>query len=185
MAKRGKGGRFVKTATKTASKARRSSGTVAMVVAAPRAVTRTRTVHVQAKRKRGGGRRRSKGGGGGIKPLHVLAGGLALGYLTGSGAPPALSFVKTAIDKVPGSKTFGPAGIVAAGAFAFNHFKPNKYAKLIGLVSLGVAAYQVGTKGTEFKWVGDADDDDSIADVGADDDYDVGDPDDGDGGDGF
>jgi hypothetical protein len=125
--------------------------------------TKTRRVTVKAKR------RRARGGGGGavpLLPLAVIAGGLA--YLTGPQGP---KFVTQNLAKVPGVKTFGAAAVAGVGCLAIDRFvKPNRYLRIAGYVGIVLAAMQVGTKGTGFKWLGDDDGGTGAYDLEGDDD---------------
>lgn len=132
------------------------SATTAIVVAPMRA---------PAKRKsHGGGKkhhakkhhRRSKGGGG-IKLMHVAlaAGGLA--YLTSDASP--IKVIPEYAAKIPGAKTFGNTTMAGLACLAADRFvKRNKWLRLAGIAGVVAGALQVGSKGTDFKWLGDADD---------------------------
>jgi hypothetical protein len=157
-----------KRAGKTTPKARTRTKTI----------TKTRTRTVVAKPAR---RRRARGGGfgGGVPliPLAVVAGGLA--YLTGSQGP---KFVTENLAKLPGVKTFGATAIAGVGLLAVDRWvKPNRYLRLAGYAGIVLAAMQVGSKGTGFKWLGDSTDssgsydlegDDDVEDIEGDDDDD-------------
>lgn len=152
------------------------------------AMTRTtRTVHVHHKPKRSGGKRKG-GGSGPMKLTHLALATAGLAFVTKAGA--TAGFQKTindAMDKVPGTKTFGATAMLGVAALAVDRFvKPNKWLKLLGTAGIVLAAAQVGSKGTEFKFLGDDSDSetgdydlegDDIEDVGDDDD-DIGDDED-------
>jgi hypothetical protein len=144
MARKGQfkkgGGRVGSGHTKKRSKSR------AMVHTKTRYVTRS--APKKHRRRRGGG----KGGGmPRLLPLAITAAGLA--YLTGANGP---TFVKENVAKIPGVKTFGAPATLGLGALAVDRFvKPNRWLKLAGVAGLVLAAFQVGTKGPDFKWVGD------------------------------
>jgi hypothetical protein len=60
------------------------------------------------------------------------------------------------MDKVPGTKTFGATAMLGIGALAIDRWvKPNRWLKLLGTAGVVLAAAQIGTKGTEFKFLGD------------------------------
>lgn len=150
-------GRFVKSKSHHRS-ASKSRGTTALVV--------RETVAVQAPRKRKshGARhyatakprkRRSGGGGGGIKLTHVAlaAGGLA--YLTGAQSP--IQAIPNAVAKLPGAKTLGNTTMAGLACLAADRFvKRNKWLRLAGIAGVVAGALQVGAKGTDFQWLGDA-----------------------------
>ena len=146
MARKGqfkKGGGRVGGATKTK---RRRTASRAMT-------TTTRHVHHAApvRRRRRGGRGRSSGGGVRLMPLALAAVGLS--YLTGAHGP---AFVRTNVAKIPGVKTFGATAVTGVALLAIDRYvKPNKWLKLAGIAGVVLAAVQVGTKGADFKWLGD------------------------------
>jgi hypothetical protein len=113
-------------------------------------------------------RSRSRRRGAGINMMLLGAATLGLAYLTGSSSP--VSQIPAMAAKIPGAKTFGAPAVVGIGALAVNHFRPNKWLKLLGAAGIVLAAAQVGSKGTNFSWVGDDDDVADIDDVGDDDD---------------
>jgi hypothetical protein len=169
MPARNSKGRFIKGGRR---RARRSPS---------HAVVKYRTKHVTKYRTRrvgggGGGRRRSRRSakGGRLSLLHIIGGGLALGYLSGSQGPAA---VKNIAAKIPGQKTFGTAAVLGGTALAIDKWvKPNKWLRIAGYIGVGYAAVKAGEQGTAFKWVGDVGDDydmsgdDDMADVEGDDD---------------
>jgi hypothetical protein len=114
-------------------------------------------------------RRRSSRRGTGINMVHLGAATLGLAYLTGAASP--IKQIPTMAAKIPGAKTFGAPAVVGVTALAVNHFRPNKWLKLLGAAGIVLAAARVGEKGSSFSWVGD---DDDVADF----DDDVGDDDD-------
>jgi hypothetical protein len=140
-----------------------------------KAITRYRTRTVTKTRYRSRGRvrrRRHHSRGGRHNLMHLAIAGAGLAYLT-SASSPAPS-INAALDKVPGSKTFGKTATAGLLCLAADRFiKRNKWLHAAGVVGLVAAAVQAGTQGTGFKWVGDddfiGDDDDFIGDVEGDD----------------
>lgn len=136
----------------------------------------TRTVHVhhKAKRRRGG-----KSGGGALKLTHIALATAGLAFATKPGTGFQAS-VNSFMEKVPGTKTFGATAMLGIGALAIDRFvKPNKWLKLLGTAGIVLAAAQVGSKGADFKFLGDDEtgDFDLADDIGDDDigDDDIGD----------
>ena len=83
--------------------------------------------------------------------------------------------INDAMDKVPGTKTFGATAMMGVIALGVDRFiKPNKWLKLLGTAGIVLAAAQVGTKGSDFKFLGD----ESSGDYDLSGDDDVGDDDD-------
>lgn len=155
MPKRNSKGQYVKGghhARKSHSRAR--STTTAIVVAAPRAAARRsspRHAVKHTKRRRG----HSKSGGGGVKLVHLAVAGAGLAYLTGDNSP--IAAIPAAVAKIPGAKTFGnttAAGLVCLGVDRF--VKRNKWLRYAGIVGVIAGALQVGAKGKDLKWLGDA-----------------------------
>lgn len=144
------------------------------------AITHTsRTVHVHHKARR---RRRHGGGGGPMKLTHLALATGALAFITkAGGAKDDFSTkINEAMANVPGTKTFGATAMLGIGALAVDRFiKPNKWLKLLGTAGIVLAAAQVGSKGSDFKFLGDNDvgDYDLADDLGDDDlgDDDIGD----------
>lgn len=144
------------------------------------------TAPKKRKRRRGGARRahrrggRRRHGGGGINMLHLGLATAALGYATSASGP---EFIRTNAAKIPGAATFGTAAAIGVAGLAFDRFvKPNKWAKLLGVAGVVLAAAKIGEQGKDFKFLGDGD---TTADVGDDDvgdddvaDLDMGDDDD-------
>lgn len=156
MPKRNSKGQFVKGGGKRKARRSRSSGGGALVVVGSRAPTRTRTRTVVVKRK---ARRRSGGkSGGGIKPLHLALAAAGVAFLAGPRTP--VKKVPELMNKVPGAKTFGPEAVLGVACLAANKWvKPNKWLKLAGYAGIVAAAMKVGQQGTDFKYVGDVDED--------------------------
>jgi hypothetical protein len=114
-------------------------------------------------------RRSRRRRGAGLNMVHLGAATLGLAYLTGAASP--IKQVPAMAAKIPGAKTFGAPAVVGVSALAINHFRPNKWLKLLGAAGIVLAAARVGEKGSQFSWVGDDDDDVAdIDDVGDDDD---------------
>jgi hypothetical protein len=151
------------------------------------AMTHTsRTVHVhhKAKRKSGG----KRGASGPMKLTHLALATAGLAFVTKTGATEGFQkSINEAMDKVPGTKTFGATAMLGIGMLAVDRFiKPNKWLKLLGTAGIVLAAAQIGSKGTDFKFLGDDSEetgdydlegDDDIEDIGDDDD-DIGDDED-------
>jgi hypothetical protein len=150
------------------------------------AMTHTsRTVHVHHKAKRKGG---GKGASGPMKLTHLALATAGLAFVTKTGATEGFQkSINEAMDKVPGTKTFGATAMLGIGMLAVDRFiKPNKWLKLLGTAGIVLAAAQIGSKGTDFKFLGDDSEetgdydlegDDDIEDIGDDDD-DIGDDED-------
>jgi hypothetical protein len=135
----------------------------------------TRTVHVHHKAKRKGGGKR-KGSGGGMKLTHLALATAGLAFVTKAGATSGFQkSINDAMDKVPGTKTFGATAMLGVAALAVDRFvKPNKWLKLLGTAGIVLAAAQIGSKGTDFKFLGD----DSTGDYELEGDEDIEDVDD-------
>jgi hypothetical protein len=92
-----------------------------------------------------------------MKLTHLALATAGLAFVTKAGA--TSGFQKTindAMDKVPGTKTFGATAMLGVGALVVDRFiKPNKWLRLLGTAGVVLAASQVGSKGTDFKWLGD------------------------------
>ena len=130
--------------------------------------TKTRNVHHKAKRRRGHSR-----SGGPIKIVPLALTAAALAYVTGANGP---AFVRENVAKLPGAKTFGNTATLGVACLAVDRWlKPNRYLKYAGWIGIALAAMQVGTKGSDFKWLGDGDD---LGDLEGDDDDDMGGDDD-------
>jgi hypothetical protein len=149
----------------------------------------TRTVHVHHKAKRKGGGKRKGSGGGGMKLTHLALATAGLAFVTKAGATTGFQkSINDAMDKVPGTKTFGATAMLGVAALAVDRFvKPNKWLKLLGTAGIVLAAAQIGSKGTDFKFLGDDSEtgdyelegDEDIEDVDdIEDDDDIGDDDD-------
>lgn len=145
-------------------------------------IVRTRTNTVVRTRRapaRKAARRHRRHGSGTPKLLHIAAAAAALAYVTGPKGP---EMVRTYGAKIPGSATFGVPAVVGLAALAVDRFaKPNKWLKLLGVAGIVLAASKVGEMGTDFKYVGDADeyagDLEDVGDEGDLGDDDVGDDD--------
>jgi hypothetical protein len=122
-----------------------------------------------------GRRRRSRHGGGmGMSIAKIGGATLGLAYLLGDATP--IPSATAMAMKIPGAKTFGAPAAVGVAALAVDRFiKPNRWLKLLGVAGVVLAAAKVGSQGSGFKWVGDADDITGDLDLGDDDD--VGDED--------
>lgn len=143
-----------------------------------RALTRSGGRSVRRRSGGGGGRRRSRrggGGGGGVTAGKLAITAVALGALLGDTSAnatqtKAIEFV----NKIPGSKTFGPVAVAGVALGAIGQFtsiggaRLRPWLKAAGAVGLIVAALKVGVENTGFKFVGDDDDDDELMDVDAD-----------------
>ncbi len=115
--------------------------------------------------------RRRGGGGGGVNLMHLGGAALGLAYVTQN-----VESVKSMAAKIPGAKSVGAPAAIGIMALAVDRFAyKNKWLKLLGAAGIVLAAAQVGTKGKDFKWVGDGDD--YTADVSGDDDDIAGDDD--------
>jgi hypothetical protein len=125
--------------------------------------TRTRTVVVRR------AARRARGAVGGMRWTHLAAGAAAISYLASAKGPAA---VRNLAMKIPGSATFGPAATIGLACLAADKFvKPNRFLKAAGWAGVVIAAAQFGSKGMDFKWVGDhANDDVADLELGDDDD---------------
>lgn len=126
--------------------------------------------------------RRGGASGGHVPLLPLIVGGAALGYATSASGP---AFIRDTANKIPGSKTFGPAATLGAAALVVDRYvHRNKWLRYAGYAGIALAALQLGQKNSTFKWVGDADDvgDYDLSDVEGDDDVsgddDMGDADD-------
>jgi len=117
--------------------------------------TKTRRVYVggSKRRRRSGGRK----GSGPMKLTHLALATAGLAFITKAGATAGFQkSINDAMDKVPGTKTFGATAMLGLGLLAIDRFvKPNKWLKLAGTAGIVLAAAQVGTKGSEFKFLGD------------------------------
>lgn len=154
-------GRFVRASSRSAP----SRAITVRRRAAPLARTRTRTVVVRRSA------RRARAAIGGIRPIHLAVGAAAISYLASSSGP---AVIRNFAAKIPGSATFGPAATIGLGCLAVDKWiKPNRYLRAAGYAGIVIAAAQFGSKGANFRWVGDHDD---VADLDIGDD--VGDDDD-------
>jgi len=98
-------------------------------------------------------RRRSsrRGGAGNPSLLQSLVAAAAVGYVIEN-----VPSVTELASKIPGAKTFGNAAAIGAVALGVDHFVyRNKWVRLIGVGGAMIAAYQLGTKKFNVKWVGD------------------------------
>lgn len=154
MPKRNSRGRFVKSGHRSSHRSRGRRTTTAIVVAAPRAVTRARPRVVYKKKHHRRGRRHS---GGGMNIKHLAIAGAGLAFLTSAASP--IQAIPNAVSKIPGAKTFGATTMAGIACLGIDRYiKPNKWLKAAGIVGVIAGALQVGAKGTDFKWVGDAGD---------------------------
>jgi hypothetical protein len=152
--KRDSKGHFVKrghaaTTHKAMTHRRRSSPQTVTVIRQTRTGAPAKATH---KRRR----RSHAGGGGGMKLTHLAIAGAGLAYLTSASSP--LQFIPQNVAKIPGAKTFGnaaTAGLVCLGIDRF--VKKNRWLRAAGVIGVVLGAVQLGTKGKDFKWVGDAD----------------------------
>lgn len=160
---RSKSGRFVKR-SRTASPSR------AMVISRPRGGSMRRrspsvVVVKQAARRTA---RRARGAVAGMNWKHLAVGAAAISYLASAKGPQA---IKTMAAKIPGSTTFGPAATIGLSCLAVDKWvKPNRYLRAAGWAGVVLAAAQFGSKGADFKWVGDDGDDVADLDISGDDD---------------
>lgn len=152
MPARRKNGRFVKSSHRR--RARRAAPRRTRTVYKTRRVTWPDGTYVGGgKRRRGHRRHRGHGGGVGLKHLAIAGAGLA--FLTGAGSP--IQAIPTNIAKLPGAKTFGGPAVAGLACLAVDRFfHRNKWLRAAGWIGVGLAAVQVGTKGKDFAWVGDA-----------------------------
>jgi hypothetical protein len=132
-----------------------------------KALVHTKTKYVtrnapKAKRK---SHRRHRGGyTGGVTLGKVIVAGAALGYLFSESGPSA--GLRQTVDKVPGVKTFGAPAVVGAIALGVDHFMyKSPWLRAAGLVGVAAAALTLGAKNKDFKFLGDADDDEFVGDV--------------------
>lgn len=141
--KRNSKGHFVKSGG--GSRRRRSSSTRAIVVAAPRTITRTRTrtVRVRSSRRHGGG------GGGHTNLKHkaeAMVYGALLGYIETNNAD--------TYAKIPTMGKLPTELVIGAALTAFS--KKSKHVDLAAIVALGIGANKLAKQG--FKISGDFDD---------------------------
>jgi hypothetical protein len=89
--------------------------------------------------------------------LHLAVATAGLAFITKAGATTGFQkSINDMMDKVPGTKTFGATAMLGIGALAIDRWvKPNKWLRLLGTAGVVLAAAQIGTKGTEFKFLGD------------------------------
>ena len=153
-------GRFVKSGHhhRKASKSRRS---VALVVAAPRVVTR-RSVAVSH---RGGHGHKGKGKRrhhhhAGVTMGKIILAGVVLGSVAETNNGPAGATVYNMVQKLPGIKTFG--GAVTTGLYLgalgkytrFGRGRAGAWLRAAGVIGLAGAALKIGAQGTKFQWRG-------------------------------
>ncbi len=120
--------------------------------------------------------RKRRGRGGGMSLVHLAVAGAGLAYLTGAATP--VKAITDNIAKIPGAKTFGNTATAGLVCLAIDRFaKRNRYLRAAGIIGVVLAAVQVGTQGTNFKWLGDGERErgEFTGDIDADD---VGDADD-------
>ncbi len=147
------GGALVVVQAPAARKARRSS---------------SRAPATTHKAKRGGSRAHH---GGGLTLGKAVLTGLVLGSAAETNNGPLGTTVFDLVQKIPGAKTFGGAATAGLAIGAIGEFtklgspKMRSWMKIAGLIGVGLAAVKVGTSGTAFKWLGDDDDYDGVADV--------------------
>jgi len=111
--------------------------------------TRYKTGH------RGHRRRRRHHGGGGMSLKHLAIAGAGLAFLTGASSP--IKAIPDNVAKLPGAKTFGNPAVAGLALLGVDHFLyKNKWLRAAGVVGVVLGAVQVGTKGKDFQWVGDA-----------------------------
>ena len=169
MARKGqfkKGGGRVGSATRS----RKRGG--ALVRTRTRTITKYKTRRAPVARRRRS-YRRGGAGRGGVTAGKIAVTAVGLGALLSQNLGPAP--VRTFMDKVPGTKTFGSVAIAGLGLGAIGHFTSwggrfRPWLKAAGVVGIVAAGVKLGTDNTGFKFVGDEydDDDDSLMDVDAD-----------------
>lgn len=117
--------------------------------------TRTRTIYkTRTRTLRAATRRRRRSGSGGVGSVNIFHVALATAGL--SYAVKNVDAVYSVAAKIPGSKTFGPAAMVGLACLATDKFLvKNRWLKLMGIAGVVLAASQLGTKGTDFEWLGD------------------------------
>lgn len=115
-------------------------------------VTKTRKVYVKRK-----AHRRHRKGSGPLKLTHLALATAGLAFVTKAGATTGFQkSVNDFMEKVPGTKTFGSTVMLGLGLLAVDRFvKPNKWLKLAGTAGVVLGAAQIGSKGSEFKFLGD------------------------------
>lgn len=158
MPKRNAKGHFVKS-----SKARKSHASHAITkyrTGPTKVVTRYRSKPAPKHH-----RKRHHKGGGGMNLTHLAIAGAGLAFLAGPSSP--IKAIPENIAKLPGAKTFGNAATAGLACLAIDRFvKRNRWLRAAGVIGVALGAVQLGTQGTNFKWVGDADDDEEyIGDV--------------------
>lgn len=152
-------GRFVK-----GGHSRSSGGTTAIVVAPARAPARRRS-HSKPVKKTGRRRRNYGGGSSGVTMGKVIGAGVGLALLTSDTGlmKETGKSIRDALDKVPGSKTFGRVAVAGLGLGALGKWvvkggRARPWLLAAGVVGLAVAAVKLGDQNSEFKWLGDDDD---------------------------
>jgi hypothetical protein len=118
-----------------------------------------------------------------MKLTHLALATAGLAFVTKAGATAGFQkSINDVMEKVPGTKTFGATAMLGVALLAIDRFvKPNKWLKLAGTAGIVLAAAQIGTKGTDFKFLGDnsqTSGDYDLSDGGMDDVDDVDDVDD-------
>lgn len=170
MPKRNAKGQYVKT-HRSGGRARRRSTALAVrenivIQTAPRRSSSPKRRHHHVAKRKHHGRRRSSGGGG-IKLTHVAIAAAGLSYLTSDASP--IKAIPQYTAMIPGAKTFGNTTMAGLACLAADRFvKRNRWLRLAGIAGVVAGALQVGAKGTDFKWLGDAPDD-YVGDVNAED----------------
>jgi hypothetical protein len=92
-----------------------------------------------------------------MKLTHLALATAGLAFVTKAGATAGFQkSINDVMEKVPGTKTFGATAMLGVALLAIDRFvKPNKWLKLAGTAGIVLAAAQIGTKGTDFKFLGD------------------------------
>lgn len=108
-------------------------------------------------------RRRGGGGHGGVTLGKIVLTGLVLGATCESATSPAGATIYNQVQKIPGAKTVGgasAAGLAIGALYKFTRFggRFRPYMAAAGIVGVVLAAVKAGQQNTQFKWLGDADD---------------------------
>jgi hypothetical protein len=140
-------GQFLKRGHKKSGKRKHHKSKTRVVHVAGK----TRVVHVKSKTHR----RRHGSGGGGVGLKHLVLGTLGLAFLTGQNAP--IAAIPDNLKKLPGTATFGTTAVAGGFALAIDKWLwRNKWLRAAGWAGVILGAAQVGDKGKNFAWVGDA-----------------------------
>lgn len=148
MPQRNRKGQFVKGGSRRKSSSGRRRPSVAIV-----------RVGSASPAKRAAPRRRRRGAAGGsMTSTHALMGvGVAAAALNYIAAHDTAGIRTKAVDKLPGTKTFGAPAMLGLACLAVDRFAyKSKYLKLAGIAGVVLAASAIGEKGADFAWLGDA-----------------------------